>query len=152
MKLKAVPRSRAKTAWGLLQDVKRAILAEPKRANMWCFSIHKEPKDGGPSCGTVGCFAGWTAMLARKNAVLSYDPNTTYNAFKAKLILGDNLDYSFYNGEDCHSVFNLGSGDSCASTNPGTRAHARAVAARITRFMKVNETALKARKLADVRA
>lgn len=151
MRLKAVPRSRAKTAWGLLQDVKRAILAEPKRANMYVFTDYVTPDEGGPACGTVGCFAGWTALLARKESKTSLTPNYHYNAYVARSILG-NLNYLFYRGDDSYSVFNMGAGDSCALTNPGTRAHARAVAARITRFMKVNETALKARKLADVRA
>lgn len=143
MKLKAVPRSRAKTAWGLLQDVKRAILAEPKRANMGCYIGVHDPSEGGPACGTVGCFAGWITLLRGTPSRMNAD-------FVAENILGSDIDY--YTAGGNYYVFNVGHGDACATTTWGTRAHARAVAARITRFMKVNETALKTRKLSDVRA
>lgn len=145
--LRALPVSRAKTAWGLLTNVKRAILREPKRANMRCFMRDRGPEDGGPACGTVGCFAGWVALLgapqySRENLATNAD-------YIAVRLLGDGLNYRTA-GRTNEWVFNGGQGDTCAKTAPGTVAHAKAVATRITKFMRVNRTALKARKLSGV--
>lgn len=136
MRLKAIPRSRAKTAWGLLQDVKRAILAEPKRVNMGVFIEDKLPEDGGPACGKVGCFAGWVSILA--------GAPDRYWSTTARNLLGP-ADYNTVGpGAD---VFNAGTGDRCETTRSGTAAHARAVVARINKFMRVNAKLLKARRL-----
>lgn len=141
VKLKALPRSRAKTAWGLLQDVKRAILAEPKRANMWTFRSTRLPEDGGPACGTVGCLAGWVNILSGDKYARQYHPRQA-----AEQILGSTCNYLF---GDAYHVFNAGSGDACETTKPGTRAHAQAVVNRINRFMRVNKAKLKAKSVSD---
>lgn len=153
-RLKLIPLSRAKTAYGLVQEVKRAIIAEPKRAYMGTFAERVSPENGGPACGTVGCFAGWVCLLRGQ-----YQPMDA--SIPASQILGGNrlyggkIDFSFvpFGGSDpvCH-VFNSGGGDGCATTAPGTRAHARAVVARINRFLKKNAAALKTVKLAPVAA
>lgn len=64
-----IPKSRAKTAYGLLNEVKRLILAEPKRYDQGTFIARRnghsrlfDPQDF-PACGTVGCVAGWVATL-----------------------------------------------------------------------------------------
>lgn len=146
MSYKSIPLTRATTAWGLLKDVQRALLSEPKRANMNVFKDTQSPEQGGPACGTVGCFAGWVCLLAGARE---------HDDYMARAILGRELDYYIPNSGSEY-VFNAGSGDRCAKTEPGTKAHARAVFNRIQKFMKVNEVALKARKLAailqDVRA
>lgn len=137
-KLKQIPSSRAKTAWGLLQDVKRAIRDEPKRADMNVFTQKRDQEDGGPQCGTVGCIAGWVSLLATGKRV--------NNEFPAIKLLGDDVEYQTV-GDDCHHVFNAGFGDNCSTTKPGTRKHANAVIARINKFMRINAKVLKARKL-----
>lgn len=151
----ALPRSRAKTAWGLLQDVKRAILAEPRRINMGLFvdttADQLLPENKVPACGTVGCFAGWVSILGRPTGEENRERIGGYDDYDATRILnGDDNEDSlnlFTVGRYRNYVFNGGLGDRCAKTKPGTVAHARAVVARINKFMRVNEKALKARKL-----
>lgn len=51
----------------LLTHVKKLILREPKRLRM---DIVLESRCGGknaPSCGTVGCIAGWTCVVAQRH-------------------------------------------------------------------------------------
>lgn len=139
MRLKALPRSRAKTAWGLVQDVKRAMREEPLRVDMRTYARKKSPSKGGPACGTVGCFRGWLSILGGENP----DPFVAQGFWT---LLPENVDLSFGPDNKFH-VFNAGSGDSCESTRPGTRAHARAVIQRINRFAKKNEAKLKAHRL-----
>jgi hypothetical protein len=153
-RLKLIPLSRAKTAYGLVQDVKRAILSEPKRANMGVIEDTFKPEHGGPACGTVGCFAGWVCLLRGE----SHSMNA---AAPAERILSGRLDPE--NGDvrftfevpkkkpfGTFHFFNSGSGDGCQNTAPSTRSHARAVVARINRFLKLNGPALKRVKLAPV--
>jgi len=64
----AVPTSKAKTAYDLLSEIAALIVAEPKRYNQERF-MAEGPNDkdtaplGFPSCGTVGCVAGWAVTL-----------------------------------------------------------------------------------------
>lgn len=144
-KLKALPRSKAKTAWGLLRDVRKAILEEPKRANMRTSIADRHPHEGGPACGTVGCIAGWTTILAGKD----HDFQNTIR--RARMILGQTLDYYTVGRGDTifgRDVFNSGEGDRCQNTRPGTQAHADAVVKRLDKFMRINATALRKRRLA----
>lgn len=62
MKTKALPKSKAKTAYGLLSEVRRLILEEPKRYDQGAFicriggkgrSWDLDPEQA-PACGTVG--------------------------------------------------------------------------------------------------
>lgn len=121
MKLKLIPVSKAKTALGLLGDVKRAILQEPKRADMTTYTDRIHPEEGGPACGTVGCVAGWISLLAGQGYVDDAAP--------AKKLLGYGLNY-YTVGENDY-VFNEGYGDDCVITDPGTPEHAEAVVDRI---------------------
>lgn len=140
-KQKELPLSNAKTAYSLLQDVKKAILEEPKRVNMTTY--YKETtRRNAPACGTVGCFAGWVCILAGIRKENSYDLSVDDDG--AREVLGDNLDYDTANG---YNVFNSGDGDDCKNTKPGTVEHARAVVNRINRFMQVNKAKLIKRKL-----
>jgi hypothetical protein len=147
-KLKSLPLSKAKTAYGLLQDVKRAMLAEPKRVTMTCFVGKQAPEENGPACGTVGCFAGWVNLLSGNFTPCADDDN-------AKNVLGYDLNY-FLQGDgenlernETFYVFNGGFGDGITGLQQGTRRYAQAVVRRINRFIKVNEKALRARKLGD---
>lgn len=143
------------TAWRLLLlFVKSVIREEPRRINMGVFGLNLATWRGNyiypePACKTVGCFAGWISIAAGMGI-----PMGQRNAWE---LLGDNknfgglINYNTVGEGRNRNVFNSGDGDACENTRPGTRAHARAVLARITRFMKVNEEALKARKLRKVR-
>lgn len=71
MTSKGIPKSRARTAYGLLSEVRALILAEPKRYDQGLYIMRadddKDSADvrrGYPSCGTVACVAGWVATLA----------------------------------------------------------------------------------------
>lgn len=155
-KPQAIPRSKAKTAWGLLEDVKKAIRAEPKRADMTTFGARRPPTDGGPACGTVGCVAGWIALLGRTDAVVtSVATMARYAESRAVRLMGGHRDkwgcvegdVDFMTVDGGRYVFNAGDGDACTWTLPGTKAHASAVIARITKFQRMNEPALKAKAL-----
>lgn len=142
--LQPIPLSKAKTAYGLLRDVQRVILAEPKRANMGTFATDASDYFDGdtslaPACGTVGCFAGWVNVLS-KGQTAAFKADDT----EAKELLGWYLNYELPHG---YSVFNAGAGDRCETTRRGSPAHARAVSNRIEGFIKRNLKALKARKL-----
>lgn len=69
-----IPRSQAHNSYELLQEVKAAVLAEPRRVIMeeWLCKtpvmIHntetgKDEETRLPACGTVGCIAGWMTLL-----------------------------------------------------------------------------------------
>lgn len=148
---KPIKASDATTAWGLLEDVREAILAEPKRANMRVYVEGWHPWRGGPACGTVGCLAGWIALLsgrANRQSLLDFDASQAMSVVRN--VLGSTLDYYTVGrgGERNEGgwVFNSGTGDACWSTKPGTPEHAAAVVDRLDRFMRINERALKARK------
>lgn len=60
-----IPKSRAKTAYGLLSEIVALIRDEPRRLDM-SMPLDTNAKDAyelAPSCGTVGCVAGWAVML-----------------------------------------------------------------------------------------
>lgn len=135
---KLIPLSKAKTAYGLLRDVQKAIASEPKRANMGTFTETLSPAEGGPACGTVGCFAGWVSLLAGQGMIS--------NDIGARKLLGYDLNYHF-GGSGSGYVFNSGSGDACVHFQSGTPEHARAVVQRIEGFIQRNLKALKARRL-----
>ena len=80
-----LPVSNAKTAYGLLNDVKAVILEEPKRVYMgdWAIegksdveyfcSTHMQTREGrtvnGPACNTIGCISGWVTFLKPEKRV-----------------------------------------------------------------------------------
>lgn len=139
------------TAWRLLLFVKSIIREEPKRMNMSTYGLnvrrgsYSYPR---PACNTVGCFAGWISIAAGKG--IPDGRNNALTLLGNDKIFGGLIDYNTVGGGG-QDVFNSGWGDACGRTKPGTRAHARAVLARITHFMTVNEEALKASKLRKVR-
>jgi len=152
--LKKIPRSRAKTAYGLVSDVIRAIKEEPKRVDMNVLSMTKSPDNGGPACGTVGCFAGWVSLLHGRMPRRIRENWATYT-------IGHG-----YGPEEVHAHELLGA---CDYTNPegsvytegyvfsshgidlhgeeGSPRYARSVIARIRRFQKRNARVLRAKKL-----
>jgi len=153
--LTPVPRYTGRTVLGLLNAVKRAIREEPKRVDMSLFCDTRSKSDGGPACGTVGCFAGWVAILGRRpNEIANpYDrPNAYSPRGTAVQLLGPNLKYSFSGyhpvyGSVSYDVFNAGSGDDCRYHVQGTPEYAEAVCARIDRFIDTNKRKLAQRLL-----
>lgn len=140
---KTIPTSRAKTAWGLIKDVMRAMENEPKRMNMRYY-INTDPdlsEKGLPVCGTTGCFAGWISLLRRGRS--------DWRALgHAHALLGSDIRYMIEKRGSGHiHVFDCGDD---IPGNPGTARYMRGVLRRIRRFMKVNEKALKARKLPPI--
>lgn len=61
----AMPKSKAKTAYGLLSEVRKLILEEPKRYSqrLYIARTNEDPEFEFPACGTIGCVAGWVATL-----------------------------------------------------------------------------------------
>lgn len=81
-----MPKSRAKTAYGLLSEVKQLITEEPLRLDMSlvCRASKKAISAAGlvaPDCGTVGCIAGWVQTLKGNR-------RTTNDFRRASKILG----------------------------------------------------------------
>lgn len=151
MKLKAersyFRKSQAKTAWGLMQAVNRAILAEPRRLYMgnWISSFldrrqAKEEVGFTPACGTVGCYAGWVAMLAEGQE--TFGVQTTAVELLAGVgtnqngILRDELVDAFLNthAADKNGRYLLA----------GTKPYARAIVQRFEVIMEEHKTFLKA--------
>ena len=79
----------------LLLQVKQHILEEPARLDMAIYKYQLKPGSryvppfGEPSCGTVGCIAGWALMLANKTVVENNDHDNCDTAM-ALLGLGSN--------------------------------------------------------------
>ena len=60
----AMPVSRARTAYGLLSEIRKLILEEPKRYDQTAWR-YKWPVgcQEAPACGTTACVAGWVVTL-----------------------------------------------------------------------------------------
>jgi len=126
-----LPVSKAKTAYGILSEVVKLVLEEPKRMRMamWggndgnvdCLNL---PINERPSCGTVGCIGGWIEHQARQQGVemdaadlLKMDPD------------GEPISALFY-------------GRLCSDPRQGTPAHARKVVRLIRSFQRKHRTHL----------
>lgn len=48
----------------LLERVAKHIEKEPRRLDMYYWVRHPRREEEPPPCGTVGCIAGWTVLLA----------------------------------------------------------------------------------------
>lgn len=159
-----VPQSEATNMFDLLNDIKRAINAEPKRLDMSNFrrrgsalldvlyewNKHRGQEKSGtkraltvreaPSCGLVGCIAGWQVTLKR---LITYDDNNGVY-FVAQQQMGIKLDpfgrplpedKEFYD-----EVYNLY--HTFPSGTPGTFRYVRKVIASITAFQKQHKARL----------
>ena len=65
----AMPVSKAKTAYGLLSEIRKLILAEPNRYFQGAWRLTKDnltEDEKMPACGTIGCVAGWVDVLKSK--------------------------------------------------------------------------------------
>lgn len=145
MRLHDAPRSKAKTAWGLLADIRRVVLAEPKRYNQGTWGETQLSPDQpifgempAPACGTRACVAGWVRVLTRGSVpARQIGLRFNYTSEKAAEILGLNYDQRA-------ELFAGGA----VPGNPGTANHARKGAAHIRRFMRKYEKQLRAHRIA----
>lgn len=135
MTTQQIPKSKAKNAFDLLSEVQRLILAEPKRYNQAVWLSHGSPKTDPayPSCGTIGCVAGWVATL--KGAQSTAAKHTVERATE---VLGLSKDQVW-------DLFDGGALD--ATARPGTLTYARAGVRHIRRFQKAHREQLLAKKV-----
>lgn len=144
------PRVRTKTitAARLLERIKQVVLAEPARVNMNAFllalggrvpdygsHVSYRPGEGmilgaEPACGTVGCIAGWGAVLLR-------GPRTEPWILEdnAADVLGAALGYDNVIGRVGYLFAASRNLDEPPPGTPGTQQHAEFVAHRIDRYL-----------------
>lgn len=103
---KEIPKSKAKTAYGLLSEIRKIILEEPKRYDQWGWlrrgkSLRGDPFE--PACGTVGCVGGWITVLKDAKSddaiqILGVGIEAAWELFDAdaagKRMCGDGFEYS----------------------------------------------------------
>ena len=139
MSKRAIPTSKAKTAYGLLSEVRRLILEEPLRycQGDWLKRLEDYSDANSqyaptfPACGTIGCVAGWVATLKGPT-------NQRYSLVSevAESILG-------INSTQAEVLFN---GSAVGGTSQ-TREHAKAGATHIANFMQKHAAQLKATRV-----
>lgn len=142
---KPIPQSKAKTAWGLLGDVKRAMLAEPKRVNMgvWIAKSADYAEYPQPACGTIGCLAGWVSLL--KGGCPSQHLMSVSEHAQELIGAADYYTAPDDDGKPGYHIFNCDGPD--LKGHIGTATYAKSIMRRIDRFMKVNAKALKAKRV-----
>lgn len=151
---KAFPITKAKTAWGLLQDVKKRVLQVPEGIDM-----RQVLERASTPCGSVACLAGECALLTLgfHNAVRFRVPhNDSRMSWAIRLLGGDNgVRPAFVTSKEqavferaLQSFFDAGSSDNIGALLPGTPRYAQAVVVRMNKFMARFETRLKRTKLA----
>lgn len=132
-----LPRSRAKTAYQLLDEVKKVIIEEPKRYDQGDFGVdYRNTWEPGerpdlPICGTVACVAGWMVVLRGG----SLNDTTTGVSERAEQLMGYDIDTSH--------LF----GGGVVSGESGGKTHAQNGVKHITAFQKAHAKELKARIL-----
>jgi hypothetical protein len=128
------PHSKATNSLELMQEVKEAILEEPKRVYMQTFYQPYLPTDNpninrGPVCGTIGCIAGWmdtmTCPTAKELALL--DINADDRAYVKLPPEARNDAYDLFYGSDQYPF--------PSDSLYGTDVYADAVAANIQKFI-----------------
>lgn len=123
----------------LLRKIQRAIMQEPKRIvmNDWLIQNIDDEEDRGlktPDCGTVGCIAGWAAVLHETS-----DPKN-FSAAEgdwpdANTYLGiENGDPLFYPDQWPFKFQKM-----LRKHPPQTKAYARVVCSRIDHFIKTGK-------------
>jgi hypothetical protein len=137
------PKSRAKTAYGLLSEVCRVILADPRRYNQtdWLTLLDGRARsywtmpEQRPDCGTIGCVAGWVCAMKcqTENPLLS--SSFTYDF--ARRMLGLSV-------EQASELFDS---DGAGDTRPQTPEHAKAGVKHILRFQRKHAAQLRRTRL-----
>lgn len=138
-KVKSFPKSRARTAFGLLSEIQKIILAEPKRYDQTdVLSLKSDSGVGSddkyfPSCGTVGCVAGWVAVLKVPHAEKLGSGNMMLHAEDILGISSEQADVLFC-GDAAGDVSNRA-------------AHAKRGARHIEKFKNLHAAQLKAQRV-----
>lgn len=131
-----IPKSRAKTAYGLLSEIRALILAEPKRYNQRDTLVLREHSymvaQEFPACGTIGCVAGWTVALKAQRPSRHIGGIMAFAQRKLGLT-----------GFQADQLFD----GSAAAGTVQTLSHAKSGAAHIARFQKANRAQLLAKKV-----
>lgn len=149
MKKLALPKTRATTSYGYLTAIAKLAEEEPKRINMGLVVIRGFGLDAylergagrqEPSCGTIGCVAGWTLVLAGQ--VEENEANYGHMA-QAKELLG----LTDVQQEELFMPSDLVFADDKQSV-----AHADKVVAHIKRFQKRYAAQLKAHKVGKAKS
>lgn len=153
MKTKALPKSKAKTAYGLLSEVCELITEEPKRYAQRFYIARKgkiattkrtsyladdnnEVSDF-PACGTVGCVAGWVTVLKGPKRFRYWHTHS----IAAKILgLPDNQDGWSYQSDELF-------GSEAATGNSQTPEHAAAGVAHIKKFQAKYASQLRAKRV-----
>lgn len=123
-----IPKSKAKTAYGLLGGVCAVITAEPLRLDMQIVCL-RDPAavsvryNKSPVCGTVGCIAGWALTLNGKTTPQETNYGVTWYA--AELL-----------GLDSTQEEELFQPRRLMGSNQQTAQHAERVVAHIRKFQK----------------
>lgn len=137
-KFSLIPRSTAENAYQLLDEVIAAIRDEPARLNMgqWRFTPKQVGAlgDAAPSCGTVGCMAGWITFLVDRKV-------GTQHAISHRVCTLLGVEGFSQRADVYDNLFSAGGGD-LYDTKPGTKAHADAVVARIRKYQRDNNAHL----------
>ena len=139
-KTNLIPKSKAKNAYELLNEVKALILGEPKRyqQSMWIRRISKgDRRDEFPACGTVACVGGWVATLKRK----AVDEVTAGDVAMDILGLDETKAYELFNAFALVECIPRGR----PYPEPQSVAYAKLGAKHITRFQKKYAQQLKAK-------
>lgn len=120
-----IPKSKARTAYGLLSSIIALVRDEPRRMRMMSWGTPMDYLHAGqrPACGTVGCIGGWTEIL-RPGA-------------PAGVTLGLDRDQE-------HDLF---FGDLCGDAQQGTKRHAKRVIRMIEHFQQQYAAQLKAKRV-----
>lgn len=140
-------RTKTITVAKLLGKIKQIILAEPKRVNMEAFisALNGEAlwsqgaRRKQPACGTIGCIAGWGAILLRPKNVTANRLDLLASSVMSNLIGWDYKPaYSNTPGRTTGSLFHGGPLDGEDLGEPGTGKHAKAVAKLIDRYLEAH--------------
>lgn len=133
------PRSRARNAYDLLTAIRHVILREPRRYNQgnWLERTPKGKKLASyePSCGTVGCIAGWAIVLTRKRG-----EDGSFDSFNVARLAQKLLGLS---PSQADRLFNGGA----ASGNPQTKDHAIEGVKHIAEFQQDFSSQLKKKRV-----
>lgn len=127
-----LPVSKAKTAFGLLSEIAKLTLKEPKRMRMdiWGGREHNASSElydltQAPACGTVGCIGGWTDVLTKQKRGKAGETLGLTSAQEDALFMPGLM----FDNEQ------------------GTPKHARKVVAHIKRFQKKYATQLRKKRV-----
>jgi hypothetical protein len=136
-----IKKSTAKTAFGLLSEIRQLILEEPKRYDQQSWRTPQDEILPGemPACGAVGCVFGWVDLLksSRPITMKQLDLSDSLFAKRGMRILGLSRT----------QAAELYHGGAAGGRRSDLKGHARRGAAHIARFQKKYASQLKAKRV-----